>query len=341
MAEIVSNDAQFFLTTLLRAVSRSFYLTLRVLPKPIRPQIGFAYLLARATDTIADTEAVPPTQRLTVLARLRDQILAPAPQGIDLGELSACQMSEGEKLLLTRLDEILKLVFQLPEDDLGRIQKVLEVITSGQMLDLERFGYANSKSIVALQTAEELHDYTWRVAGCVGEFWTETCLAHLSPVPRADPASLVQRGIRYGQGLQLVNILRDIPADLEKGRCYLPAAELRQVGLVPSDLLKPASEPALRALYNQWLDLACEHLIQGWSYVLDLPWRWIRLRLASAWPILIGLRTIERLRTANVLDPANRVKVSRAQVRAILISSTVLYPFPPVWKRLGNKGAFE
>ncbi len=53
-----------FLTSLLRDVSRSFYWTVRILPGAIRPQIGLAYLLARATDTIADTEIVPVTERL-------------------------------------------------------------------------------------------------------------------------------------------------------------------------------------------------------------------------------------------------------------------------------------
>ena len=59
------------LTVLLKETSRSFYLTLRVLPKAIRPQIGLAYLLARTTDTIADTELVPIEQRLDALKRLR------------------------------------------------------------------------------------------------------------------------------------------------------------------------------------------------------------------------------------------------------------------------------
>jgi len=56
---------------LLRDVSRSFYLTLRVLPKEIRPQVSLAYLLARATDTIADTKAVPRAKRVFALQQLR------------------------------------------------------------------------------------------------------------------------------------------------------------------------------------------------------------------------------------------------------------------------------
>ena len=203
------------------------------------------------------------------------------------------------------------------------------------MLDLERFGYGSVKSIAAVQDGEELDDYTFRVAGCVGEFWTELCLMHLRPRPRAEARSLVERGVRYGKGLQLVNILRDIPADLEKGRCYLPKDDLERLGLAPRDLLNPENEAAVRPLYDQWLNLAEGHLREGWSYVLALPWRWCRLRLASSWPILIGLRTLNRLRTGPILDPKGRIKVSRGEVRRILFLTTLAYPLPPVWRRLG------
>ncbi len=53
------------LNDLLKATSRSFYLTLRVLPGAMRLQISLTYLLARTTDTIADTELVPLENGLT------------------------------------------------------------------------------------------------------------------------------------------------------------------------------------------------------------------------------------------------------------------------------------
>ena len=64
------------LRELLKETSRSFYLTLRVLPARVRPQIGLAYLLARTTDTIADTDIVPVENRLKALQHLRDRILS-------------------------------------------------------------------------------------------------------------------------------------------------------------------------------------------------------------------------------------------------------------------------
>ena len=52
---------------ILKSVSRSFYLTIRFLPRPLREPVSLAYLLARATDTMADTAAIPAATRLTTL----------------------------------------------------------------------------------------------------------------------------------------------------------------------------------------------------------------------------------------------------------------------------------
>src|SRR5436190_24075837 len=82
-----SRMSQPSLTDLLKQTSRSFYLTLRVLPRAIRPQIGLAYLLARTTDTIADTEIVPVTQRLEALQKLRERILGMSSGTLNFGEL--------------------------------------------------------------------------------------------------------------------------------------------------------------------------------------------------------------------------------------------------------------
>src|SRR5256712_11186491 len=56
---------------LLRQVSRSFYLSLAILPTALREPIGLAYLLARAADTIADTELVARKDRLAHLETVR------------------------------------------------------------------------------------------------------------------------------------------------------------------------------------------------------------------------------------------------------------------------------
>ncbi len=242
----MSNAPKELLGDLLKATSRSFYLTLRVLPAAVRPQIGLAYLLARTTDTIADTELVPLEQRLDALQRLRERILTSSTVPLNFGELARHQGLPAERVLLEKAGDSLALLQTLSPDDLQLVRTLLNIITGGQELDLRRFAPLEStlqragdklklelQPIIALQTDAELDDYTYRVAGCVGEFWTKMCRAHLFPKARLDDAQLLANGIRFGKGLQLVNILRDLPADLRKGRCYLPAEKLEPAGLMP------------------------------------------------------------------------------------------------------------
>jgi farnesyl-diphosphate farnesyltransferase len=322
------------LSGLLKDVSRSFYLTLRVLPGKIRPQIGLAYLLARTADTIADTELVPLEQRLQALQGLRERILGRNAAPLDLGALAGKQGLPAERILLEKCEASLALLTTLLTADGELVRAVLKTITSGQELDLRRFAGASAEVVMALGTDEELDDYTYRVAGCVGEFWTKLCRTRLFPNAPLDDGSLLTNGARFGKGLQLVNILRDLPRDLRHGRCYLPAERLAAFGLKPQDLLDPANEPRLRPLYGAYLDRAEAHLLAGWNYTNALPRRSVRVRLACSWPILIGRETLKLLRAGKFLDPQQRIKVSRQQVRQLRLRSVLLYPWPSAWKKL-------
>jgi len=296
---------------LLKATSRSFYLTLRVLPARVRPQIGLAYLLARTTDTIADTEIIPPAQRRDALNQLRERILGHTSRPLALGELAQQQGSPAEKLLLEKVGDSLALLKTLSPDDLHLVRDVLATIVGGQEMDLSRFEKASGTNIIALETAADLDDYTYRVAGCVGGFWTKLCRAHLFPTTKLDEEQFLVDGIRFGKGLQLINILRDLPEDLKHGRCYLPTEKLERAGLFPAVLLAPPSEKKFRPLYHEYLDKAEAHLRAGWNYTNTIPFGQFRVRLACAWPILIGRRTIEKLRAAGVTGLREHVKVSR------------------------------
>jgi farnesyl-diphosphate farnesyltransferase len=131
-----------------------------------------------------------------------------------------------------------------------------------------------------------------------------------------------------------VNILRDLPVDLKNGRCYLPTQRLEEAKLFPETLLSLVNEDQFRGVYGEYLDKAAAHLAAGWRYTNTLPFGQFRVRLACAWPILIGVRTIEKLRAAGVMDLQHRVKVSRGEVRAIIFRSLLASPWPFVWRKL-------
>jgi farnesyl-diphosphate farnesyltransferase len=321
---------------LLRQVSRSFYLSLAVLPRSLREPLGLAYLLARAADTVADTRLVRRPERMAHVETLRR---ACAGDAADTGAVvRACgphQAHAAERRLLERVDAILAAVERLTPADRQRVRAVLATITEGMLFDLRRFPGEDARGLAALETLEELDRYTYLVAGCVGAFWTDMHLAHRPRLAGWDAAVMRELGIRFGKALQLTNVLRDVRGDLAQGRCYLPAAELAGLGLVPSDLLTGEGAGRARPLLQRLLSVALGHYDAAWRYTLAIPRREWRMRLACAWPLLIGQGTLDALAAHdNPFAAPIPVKISRADVRAILAGSALM-----VWSNRALAGA--
>jgi len=308
---------------LLRRVSRSFYLSLAILPHSLREPLGLAYLLARAADTIADTRLIARAERIRQLNVVRR---ACAGEAEDVGAVARAaaphQAHAAERTLLERVDEALARVARLPAPDRAGVRRVLTTLTDGMLFDLERFPGEDAARLSALDTLPELDRYTYLVAGCVGEFWTDLHLAHRPRLSGWEPSVMRATGVRFGKALQMTNVLRDVPADLAHGRCYLPARELSQLGVRPVDLLAPAGAARARPLLDRLLGVTLEHYDAAWRYTLAIPRREWRMRLACAWPLLIGQATLEALAAhPNPLAAAPPVKVQRSDVRVILAGS--------------------
>lgn len=315
------------LNSLLKSVSRSFYLSLRVLPHSVRGPISLAYLFARAADTIADTTLLSPTQRLTHLERFRGLFREYDATVVSSlrGALLEPQAHAAERALLAALDHCFAAYHACDQADQVRIGRLLLTLMQGMVMDLTTFPQEHEGRVVALKTRADLDQYTYFVAGCVGEFWTDMHIAHRPSLASWPVETMLQRSIRFGMGLQLTNILRDLPRDLRLGRCYLPHEDLARCGLEPADLLDAASIEQIRPVLLKWLRLTMEHYREGWAYTLAVPRREVQLRLACAWPLLIGLCTLHLIGAApNLLDPHQVVKIPRLAVYRILLSSGLL-----------------
>ena len=315
---VSTKDRERLLSHLLRGVSRSFYLTLRILPVGLRTPVGLAYLLARAADTISDTRLLPPQDRLRHLLRFREQVETKA----DLSslELLVDALIDNQELpqetdLLLSLPQIFAVFDSVDEPDRSLIRSVVSTLTCGMEEDLTAFPSEDSGQIAALPDAAALDRYTYMVAGCVGEFWTRIMMEHCPELKEWNGGHMQQVGIRFGKALQLTNVLRDIPRDLRNGRCYLPADELSKAGISPEDLLDPMAGNKARPVLVSWIGTALDHFDEAERYLLALPRRSVRLRLAALWPILLGLATLALLaRNRDWLDPAKPSKVKRRWV---------------------------
>ncbi|RZT36643.1 phytoene/squalene synthase family protein [Cupriavidus agavae] len=308
---------------LLKGVSRSFYLTLRILPAGMRDPVGLGYLLARAADTIADTALIPPARRLELLLALRQRV-----NGSDDGgtlarrlavEVAGQQTDSNEKVLLESIGPALDVLAQLAPRDRSAVQGIVTTLTEGMEFDLRTFPDERSGDVVALATLADLDRYTYLVAGCVGEFWTTMTDAHVPGAMQAPLDTMLRRGVRFGKALQLVNVLRDCGKDLRIGRCYLPVDCLDRHGLTPQALLDPANSVRAVPLRDELMRIALDHFREAAAYTFALPRTAIRLRLACLWPILIGLETLALLAENDAwLNPARASKVDRQQVYRIL-----------------------
>ena len=305
---------------LLRSVSRSFYLSLRFLPKALRDPLSLAYLLARATDTMADTAEVPVGLRSEALRELAAAIQGREPTKTTNAlrkSFAPLQSDRAERTLIEQLPALLDWLGELPAEDRDEVRTVLAKINRGQSLDLQRFGAGDE--IRALKNAAELDEYTYLVAGCVGEFWTRLCFAHVQNFSARPESEMSALGVRYGQGLQLINILRDAGDDLRNGRCYFPADELDSLGLTPAQILH--DPPRIEPVLDKWREKAERGIEAGREYADTIRSR--RVRFATALPAKIGAQTLALLREAGAGALTRRIKVPRGEVRKMILSSAL------------------
>lgn len=272
---------------LVRAVSRSFFLTMRLLPGAVREPIALGYLLARASDSIADTSSAEVERRVEALQQLRHGDIAMHA----LEALITRQSRPEEAELLRRLPDLLEALEEAPAQE--ALLAVWNHILSGQLFDLTRF-----PNDAAPLSAEELDEYTFLVAGSVGEFWTKLCAASLPGFSRRPVKELEALGIAYGKGLQLVNILRDRRGDAEIGRVYVPDERF----------------DAVKAQARAGLESGLE-----WVAAVDNG----RVRFACVPPARIGLETLARIERDSAA-----VKISRDAVRRMLLQAV-----PMLWSR--------
>ncbi len=318
MNPAIENDG-----ALIVAVSRSFALSLRVLPHPVRGTLSLGYLLARATDTLADAGDLPVHDRLHSLDAFADHIAGATSPGLTaLRELTtraaASTPHAGERQLLERAPELLARLDATPPADREDLRVVLAQIVRGQRLDLSRT--ADGRGVLQLTTAAELTEYADLVAGSVGEFWTRICLRKLPGCTRADPVELAALGRRFGRGLQWVNILRDFPSDASAGRCYLPADELRAAGSEPDAV---RTNPGLaRPVFEHWCRIAHDALDAGRAYANAMRSR--RLRFAVALPCLLGTRTLHSVLAE---FPAPGIKIPRSDLRGLALQTAIRCAF--------------
>jgi farnesyl-diphosphate farnesyltransferase len=280
----------------LRSVSRSFAISIRLLPSDLRQPVSLAYLLARLADTVADRCALPADRKQQWLSAWRHSIASFVPPPPI--EHAASQLGTPERTLLAAAPVLIEQLAALDAASRVHLQRVLDRLTSTMIWELQRLT-AESPPL----SESELEQYSEGIAGCVGEFWT-ALLSDRLLLAGADRSAMSRLGRRYGRGLQWINITRDRDEDAQRDRRFISNRE--QV-------------PRLRRR-AQWL------LLCGARYAAQLPIGAWRVRIATLLPAVIGLRTL-------AVGAQPGAKLGKLGLLAALALTTLaaLWPRGPLW----------
>jgi farnesyl-diphosphate farnesyltransferase len=208
---------------LLGKTSRTFALSIPVLPEPTRREVTVAYLLFRIADTFEDASHWPPERRIAALldfeGLLRENRPAEAAALAAAWSAGSPADHEGYRELIAEVPFVLAGFFSLAPGAVTSIRS--HVLRSSE--GMGEFVAMTQDGRLALSSLPELQRYCHYVAGIVGEMLTDLFLLG-RPALASSAGALRRRAATFGEALQLVNVLKDAAEDAAEGRRYLPEA---------------------------------------------------------------------------------------------------------------------
>jgi farnesyl-diphosphate farnesyltransferase len=265
----------------------------------LRNAVCIAYLLCRTVDTVEDDRRVTPVFRRALFDSF-DAALTAAADGdaspsIAFEDLAAAaELGEGyEALLCKQAGAVFRAFAALSPEERGIIEPRLLEMSRGMRAYCER---AESERRLQIRDLPDLELYCYYVAGTVGELLTDLFML-ACPVDPKRRGELIARSVRFGLALQLVNILKDVVEDSERGACFLPASVAKENGLDLSRLLAPEERARGLTVLRKLARRSREHLAEAEQYTRLWPLTAAgrEVRLFCAGPLALALGTLREV----------------------------------------------
>ncbi len=309
-----SEDDWGFCRDVLFDVSRTFSQPIGLLPEPLQKQITVGYLLCRLADTIEDTHDIDPLERERQFALLIAVLQGEKAPSNLAGMLAHHDVPAGEQRVIRGVEKIFSVLSQQshPAQEITR-RWVVEMADG--MREYSR--RAQGRELFVLQDIADLERYCYFVAGTVGHMITELFTVWTGDEelePKLSPYAE-----SFGLGLQMVNIIKDLADDFQRGVCYLPETLCRQEALSPELLLSFHSRNQATRATRRLIERAFSHLDDGFRYTLVIPAEQPKLRLFCLLPLWMAVETLNlATQTDPLIDPQRKIKISRNTVGKIV-----------------------
>lgn len=302
---------------ILQKVSRTFALTIPQLPPPLRRVVGNAYLLCRIADTIEDESALTSVQKQHYHDFFRDVVSADGDAEAfarGLVPLLTRDALEAEKDLVQHTGAVVAITHTFNANQRAALNRCLTVMCHG-MPHFER-----QASIQGLGNQASLDRYCYYVAGVVGETLTALFCDYSDEIGR-QRERMMRLGLSFGEGLQMVNILKDFWEDHGRGVCWLPRNLFATVGINLGQIDRERYQPGFGTAYANLIGLAYTHLRNGFEYTLAIPKSERGIRRFCLLALVLAVQTLQRIHQRPDFKSGSEVKVShRVVTNAVLMT---------------------
>jgi len=310
--------AKAFCREIFPAVSRTFALSIRLLPGELGAAVRYAYLICRIADTIEDEPILAASEKASLLDLLAECFDDPAAAS-ELTNRAATMTGDARHLRLVQHTDLVFTAFRsLPDQTRAHIRHWVRDMIAG----MRKFVLAYPRGI-RIQSVDEYKEYCYYVAGTVGFLLTDLWHDYVPSIGERQRVVLNEHCQAFAEALQTVNILKDVARDAEhENAIYIPEELLRRQGSGHTMILAADRAAQNQAAIAPLMELAWRDLDEATKYLLAIPRRAVSIRIACALPLLFAYATLRDLaRKPGALAAREVVKISRAEVKSLTVLS--------------------
>ena len=304
---------------MLPRVSRTFALGIRLLPRTLGHPVTIGYLLCRIADTIEDDHGLVPARKLALL----EHFLAcfddtEAADGYP-SEALGVGMSNADRELVAGTAHVFLAYRSIDVPSRRILKEWVGEMVRGMMTFVR-----THPTGIRIADVPEFRRYCYYVAGTVGHLLTDLWYAHSRFVGPQRYKRLLVHCEAFGEALQTVNILKDIPWDIEhENAVYIPRDLLVSAGSDHDSLLDPLHRGQNRKALEALLLLADADLESAIAYVSLLPPVAMRIRLFCVLPIVFAVATLREIKKSeSMLVSGGSVKITRSEVNSLILAGS-------------------
>ena len=303
----------------LALVSRTFGVSIEALPESLREQVRVAYLLCRILDTIEDAVAVSLTLRESLFDLFNECLKSPEAMA-EIFETQTASLGESSNpdiQLCAQSSRVFRRYWSFSQETRDCLYGPILEMSHGMGLYVRRYAQSGQHRI---QSLDDLEQYCYYVAGTVGNLLTALFLRECPCAPSIE-AKIHSLKRSFGLGLQMVNILKDVGDDLQRGACFLPLDLLEGSGVSPEAILEAENRAAVMGVMELVVGRAQGHLQNAREYIRQWPTQEGKsIRMFAIVPLVLAVASLALIQKGgeSVLTKDQNPKVSREFVALVV-----------------------